>query len=158
MEDSCINSFQRNHKEGNVVIGFTSDYLLMLDCDLKRIDEVKWFAPKFGKKHDLGSSLIIKTTDTPQVDLFGKPLGNYAIVYGKRKCWDAIKWLVGEAYRLGIVNKAFARIRQVGSITIRVNAKNEKIPPPKPIAYFDNGDDTGIMEFLDHWIMCRKMG
>jgi hypothetical protein len=145
-------------QEGNVVLGFTSDVFLMLDCDLKRRAEVKWFAPKFGKEYGLGSSLVIETSCTPQLDLNGKLLGNFAVIYGKKLAWDTIKWLVGEAYRLGMVNKAFANIRQFGSITIRVNAKNNKIPPPRPIAYFDNGDDTGIIEFLDHWIMCRKIG
>jgi hypothetical protein len=56
------------------------------------------------------------------------------------------------------VNKGFIIIRKFGSITIRVNSKNNKIPPPRPICYFSNGDDTGIMEFLGHWVMCRKMG
>jgi hypothetical protein len=145
-------------REGNVVLAFTCDYLLMLDCDLKRIAEVKWFAKAFAKEYDLGSSVVFETSCTPQLDLFGKLLTNCCIVFGKKLSWDTIKWLVEEACRLGMVNKAFANIRRVGSITIRVNAKNRKIPPPRPVAHFDNGDDTGVMEFLDYWVMCRRIG
>jgi hypothetical protein len=145
-------------REGNVVLAFTCDYLLMLDCDMKRKCEVKRFAKEFARFHNLGSAGVFETSCTPQLDLFGKLLTNYCIIFGRRLSWDSIKWLVGEAYRLRMVNKSFANIRQVGSITIRVNAKNKTIPAPRPISYFDNGDDTGIMEFLDHWVMCRKMG
>ena len=67
-------------------------------------------------------------------------------------------WHVQEAYKQGMVNKGFTALRQFGFITIRVNAKNNKIPHPNPICYFSNGDDTGVMEFIDHWIMCRNMG
>jgi len=148
----------RNFREGNVVLAYTSDSLLMLDSDLKREDEVIGFSREYAEFNKLGSSAVFKTSDSSQVDLFGNRLGNYCIVFGKVLPWDEIKWHVREAYRLGMVNKGFVIIRKFGSITIRVNSKNSKIPPPRPISYFSNVDDTGILEFIDHWVMCRKMG
>lgn len=145
-------------REGNVVLGYTSSSILMLDCDLKREDEVIEFAKEYAKFHKLGSVAVFKTSDTPQVDLFGNRLGNYCIIFGKPISWDEIQWHVQEAYRLGIVNKSFTALRQFGSITIRVNSKNDKIPPPKPIFYFRNGDNRGVMAFTKHWVMCRKLG
>lgn len=148
----------RNFKEGNVVLAYTSDSQLMLDCDIKIQDKVIQFSREYGKFHDLGSSAVFKTSDSSQVDLFGNRLGNYCIIFGKVLSWDEVKWHVHEAYRLGMVNKGFTALRKFGSITIRVNSKNNKIPPPRPISYFSNGDDTGVLEFIDHWVMCRKMG
>jgi hypothetical protein len=149
---------RRNFREGNVVLAYTSDSLLMLDCDLKREGKVIGFSREYAKFHDLGSSVVCKTSDSSQVDLFGNRLGNYCIIFGKVLPWEEVKWHVQETYRLGMVNKGFIIIRKFGSITIRVNSKNNKIPPPRPICYFSNGDDTGIMKFIDHWVMCRKMG
>lgn len=143
---------------GNVVLAYTSDSQLMLDCDLKKEDEVKEFAREYAEFHDLGSSAVFKTSDTSQVDLFGNRMGNYCIIFGKVLPWDEVKWHVQEAYRQGIVNKGFTALRKFGSITIRVNAKNNKIPPPKPLYYFPNGDDKGIQEFLEYWRMCRNLG
>jgi hypothetical protein len=148
----------QDNREGNVVLGFMTDVFLMLDCDSKRIDEVKKFAKMYAKKYDLGSSAVLKTSDTPQVDLFGHRLTNCCVIFGMKLSWDEIKWHVQNAYRLGMVNRGFLAMRYFGSITIRVNAKNKKAPRPTLIAYFDNGDDTGVMEFLDHWAMCRNMG
>jgi len=111
-----------------------------------------------SKFHDLGSSAVWKTSDTSQVDLFGNRMGNYCIIFGKILPWDEIKWHVKEAYRLEMVNKGFAALREFGSITIRVNSKNNKIPPPKPLYYFRNGDSRGITAFTKHWKMCRNMG
>jgi hypothetical protein len=146
---------------GNVVLAYTTDSHLMLDCDLKREDEVKEFAKEYTKFHKLGSTAVFKTSDTPQVDLFGNRLINACIIFGKDLVWDEIQWHVGECYRLGIVNKGFTALRKFGSITIRVNAKNDKIPPPMPISYFSNGGKEarkGVMAFTRHWVMCRKMG
>jgi hypothetical protein len=147
--------------KGNVVLAYTSDCHLMLDCDLKREDEVVLFSEEYSKFHDLGSSAVWKTSDTPQVDLYGKRLGNYCIIFGKVLSWDEIQWHIGECYRQGMVNKGFTALRKFGSITIRVNAKNDKIPPPMPISYFSNGSKEarkGVMAFTRHWVMCRKMG
>jgi hypothetical protein len=85
-------------------------------------------------------------------------MGNYCIIFDKVLSWDEIKWHVQEAYRQGIVNKGFTALRKFGSITIRVNSKNNKIPPPKPIYYFSNGDDAGVVKFLEFWRMCRNLG
>ncbi len=130
--------------EGNVVLGYTSDSQLMLDCDLKREVEVKKFAREYTKFHDLGSSAAFKTSDTTQVDLLGNRLIDACIVFGRVPlAFDEIEWHVKEAFRLGMVNKGFAALRKFGFITIRVNSKNSKIPPPKPLFYFNNGEDTG---------------
>ena len=72
--------------------------------------------------------------------------------------WDEIKWHVQEAYRQGIVNKSFTALRKLGSITIKVNSKSNKIPPPKPLYYFRNGDRRGITAFIKHWKICRNLG
>jgi len=143
---------------GNVVLAFTSDSYLMLDCDLKREGEVKEFAKEYAELQKLGSAVVFKTSDTPQVDLYGNRLGNYCIIFGKTLSWDEIKWHIKEAYRLGMVNKGFTALRQFGSITIRVNSKNDRIPPPKPLHYFRNGNRTGVMAFTRHWVMCRNKG
>lgn len=143
---------------GNVVLAFTSDTLLMLDCDLKREDEVIEFAEEYAKFHKLGSVLVMKTSDSNQLDLYGNRLGNYCVIFGKPLSWEEIRWHIKEAYKLGMVNKAFTALREFGSITIRVNAKNDKIPPPKIVHYFRNGERKGIMGFLRHYAMCRKLG
>ena len=144
--------------DGNVVLGYTSDSILMLDCDLQREDEVKEFAEEYTKYHDLGSALVMRTSKSTQVDLFFRPLGNYCVIFGKVLDWQEIKWHVTEAYRLGMVNRAFMALREFGSITIRVNAKNKKIPYPEPLHYFKNGDETGVKEFLEYWAMHRRLG
>ncbi len=148
-------------KQGNVVLAYTSSCLLMLDCDLKREEEVIEFSREYSKYHNLGSSAVWKTSDSSQLDLFANRLGNYCIIFGKILSWDEIKWHVQEAYRLGIVNKGFVIIRKFGSITIRVNSKNDKIPPPMPLTYFQNGGRKarrGVMAFIRHWVMCRELG
>jgi len=148
-------------REGNVVLAYTSSCHLMLDCDLKREDEVVRFSEDYTKFHDLGSSGVWKTSDSSQVDLYGNRLGNYCIIFGKILSWDEVKWHVQEAFCNKMVNKGFVIIRKFGSITIRINAKNNKIPPPMPISYFRNGGKEsrkGVMAFTRHWVMCRKLG
>lgn len=144
--------------KGNVVLAYTSDSQLMLDCDLKTEEEVIKFARKYAKFHDLGSVAVFKTSVTCQVDMNGRRLGNYCIIFGKVLPWDEVKWHVQEVHRLGMVNKGFTALREFGSITIRVSSKNNKIPPPKPLYYFRNGDSRGITAFVRHWKMCRSMG
>jgi hypothetical protein len=143
---------------GNVVIGYTSDTLLMLDCDLKREDEVIEFAREYAKFQGLGSVLVMLTSDSTQVDLLGKPLGNYCIIFGQpvdRLEWS---WHIGECLRLGMINKAFAVLRNYGNITIRANKKNKETPYPRIIYYFANGDETGVNAFLEYWEICRNLG
>lgn len=148
-------------RQGNVVLAYTSSSHLMLDCDLKRENEVTEFARDYALEQDLGSVAVWKTSDTAQVDLFGERLGNYCVIFGKIISWDEIKWHVQEAFRRGMVNKGFVIIRKFGSITIRVNSKNDKIPPPMPIHYFSNGGRKarrGVMAFTRHWVLCRNIG
>jgi len=143
---------------GNIVIGYTSDCTLMLDCDNVREEEVIPLVEEYAKFHDLGSVLVMLSSDKRQMDLDLRLLKNFSIIFGKHLDFREIKWHIQEALRLELIDGAFAKIREFGSITIRVNAKNEEILPPKIYRYFPNGDDIGIMKFLDHWVMCRKMG
>lgn len=135
---------------GNVVLGYTSDVTLMLDCDLKQQVVIK-FGLEYGKFHDLGGVLVAKTSESDQKDLFGNSLGNYCIIYGRLMSWEEVKWHVQEIYRLGMVNKAFTALREFGYITIRVNAKNDRIPAPRVIHYFKIGDKRGTTRFLRYW-------
>lgn len=153
----------KHRREGNVVLAWMNDCFLALDCDLKREEEVTEFAKEYSKVQSLGTSLVAKTSDSGgQVDLFRNKLDNYCIVFGKRLTWEEIQWHIDECYRLGIINKGFRALRKFGSITIRVNAKNDKIPPPAIVRYFSNGDGKkdreGVIRFLEHWIRCKNEG
>lgn len=152
----------KHRREGNVVLAWTTDCFLALDCDLKREDEVTEFEEEYSEVQSLGSSLVAKTSDSSQVDLFGNRLNNYCIIFGKRLTWEEIQWHIDECFRLGIINRGFHKLRKFGSITIRVNAKNDKIPPPAIVRYFSNGDSRkdreGVIRFLEHWVRCRKEG
>jgi len=145
-------------EKGNVVLGYTSESVLMLDCDLKREDEVKEFARDYSLFHDLGSALAMLTSDSGQLDLYGKPVKNFCIIFGKILHWEEIRWHIQECYRLGMINKAFTALRKFGSITVRVNAKNNRMPAPEIFYYFPNGDDGGVRGFLNHWEMCKELG
>jgi len=145
--------------EGNVVLGYCSDTVLMLDIDNQREDVVKDFAVEYTKFHDLGSVLIMKTSETEQMDLFGNRLGKFAVVFGKCPLsWEEIQWHVTEARRLGMIERSFLRLRKFGYITIRVNAKNDKIPCPKISYYYRHGDRTGIFRYIRFYVMCKKLG
>jgi hypothetical protein len=149
----------RDSIEGNVVIGITSDAYLMLDCDQKREQEVIKFSEEYTLFHDLGSSLVMKSSEDGQVDLTDEKLGHYFIVFGATLNWDAVYWHVQEAYRLGMVNKAFAMVcKNSQRITLRLNAKNDKIPPPTIVSYFEHGEFTGVHSFLKDWINLKKLG
>jgi hypothetical protein len=130
----------------------------MLDCDLKREEEVIEFAEEYAKFHDLGSALVMKTSDSTQVDLSFRKLENYSIIFGKVLSWEEIRWHVNEANRLGIVDRKFTALREFGYITIRANAKNEDIPHLEIVHRFENGDDTGVKDYLDFWDMCKELG
>jgi len=151
----------REKGEGNVVVSYMSDCILMLDCDLKRQDDIIEFAREYCKTHNLLDALVMRTSECMQVDLFGEPLGNFCVVFGRILQWSEIRWHVLEAFRLGMVDKGFVVIRKFQSITIRVSAKNNKVPYPKFVAYFDDGDSRiglGIKKFLKYWAMCRGLG
>ena len=150
-------SMKSEKSKGNVVLGCTSNCFLMLDCDKKSESEVVNFSREYTLFHDLGDSLVMKSSDGDGED---SSLCNYFIIFGKPLHWKEIRWHVKEAYRLGMVNEAFTAIREFGTITLRVNAKNNEIPPPKLIdqCYFENGDFTGILAFLRDWVNHRELG
>lgn len=139
----------------NVVIGYTTDCHLCLDCDLKPEKEVIEFAEEYAKFQDLGSVDVYKTSDSPQIDLFGNRLGNYCIIFGKIISWEEVKWHITEAYRLRMIHRSFLVMREIDKITIRVNAKNDKTSPPKLIHTFRNGDDKGTRAFR-RWLKLNK--
>lgn len=148
----------RIKQEGNVVIGFESENILMLDCDVKLEKDLIAFGRDYTLHQDLGDFLLCKTSDITQVDLSGNSLANYAIIFGKFLSRDEIRFHVREAYRLGIVDRSFVRIRRFGSITIRVTAKNNEEPHPEIVYYFRNGDSHGIKEFTDFFDISKELG
>lgn len=133
----------------------------MLDCDLQRNDDVISFSVEYAKFHRLGSVLVALTSEARQWTYDCNPrhiLDNYCIIFGKILHWKEIRWHVREAYRLGMIDKGFLIIRKFGSITERVNAKNNASPYPKPIHYFPNGDNEGIKRYLEFWNLCKTLG
>ena len=60
---------KREFRQGNVVLAYTTSEHLILDCDLKREDEVKKFQEEYARFHDLGSSLSVKTSDSTQLEI-----------------------------------------------------------------------------------------
>ena len=144
--------------EGNVVIGHTVDSNLMLDYDMQTEDKAIKFTKKYAKFHKLGSALVCLTSEPKQMTFDGHILNNYCGIFGKKIDKREVMLHVKEAYRLGMVKKDFLALRQFGYITIRVNAKNDEKPYPKPIYYFRNGDSRGVMEFLRLWATCKNLG
>jgi hypothetical protein len=140
---------QAYSEKGNVVIGFCSDNILMLDLDLHTEETAKAFVKSYSKFHNLGSVLLLKTSDSKQIDLFRNKLNKYSAIFGKVLVWEEVLWHINETRRLGMVERSFANLRKFGFITIRVNAKNDKTPPPKVIAYYQSGDNRGILCFLE---------
>ena len=123
--------------DGNVVLAYTSDCLLMLDVDLKRQDETVEFAREYTLAQDLGSALVMMTSDIGQLDLELKPLKSFCVIFGKCPLdWEEIKWHLTEARRLGMIQRSFLALRKFGYITIRVNAKNNRISYPKKVITF----------------------
>jgi len=145
-------------KDGNVVIGFCSNNILMLDLDLHTEATAKAFVKSYSKFHKLGSVLLLKTSDSNQIDLLGNRLEKYAAIFGKPLIWDEILWHINESRRLGMIERSFLNLRKFGYITIRVNAKNDKTPPPKVVAFYRLGDITGIVAFLEFRNLCKDSG
>jgi hypothetical protein len=143
---------------GNLVIGFSTDNLLMLDCDLKTKNEVIEFAKKYSKFHDLGSALVIKTSDSNKIDQFGNRLENFAVVFGKRISREEKIWHINECYILKIINKEFAETRDFPSTSMRANAKNSRKSHPEILYFFENGDDFGVRKYLEFWNICKDLG
>ena len=67
-------------------------------------------------------------------------------------------WHLTECRRLGMIERSFLKLRKFGFITIRVNAKNDKTPPPKVVALYNLGDMTGIVEFEEFRKYCENLG
>ena len=145
-------------KDGNVVIGFCTNNILMLDLDLHTEATAKAFVKSYSEFHKLGSVLLLKTSDSNQIDLLGNRLKKYAAIFGKPLIWDEILWHIKECRRLGMIERSFLNLRKFGYITIRVNAKNAKIPPPKVVAHYRLGDNTGVVLFLKFRKSCKDLG
>jgi hypothetical protein len=145
-------------KQGNGVIGFCTENILMLDLDLHTETVAKKFVKSYSRFHKLGIVLLINTSDSTQVDLFRNKLNKFSAIFGKTLSWEEIKWHVTESRRLGMVERSFLNLRKFGSITIRVNAKNDKTPSPKPVALYNLGDMTGIMQFNEFREACKDLG
>lgn len=152
------NPKQRCYKDGNIVLGFCSNTFLMLDLDLHTEAVAKAFSKSYSEFHDLGSALLILTSKSTQIDLFGNKLNKYAVIFGKLLTWDEIIWHIKEARRLGMIERSFLNLRKFGYITIRVNAKNDKTPPPKTVALYHLGDMTGIINFNEFRKACKNLG
>lgn len=106
----------------------------------------------------MGSALLILTSESTQVDLFGNKLNKYGVIFGKPLTWNEILWHIKEARRLGMIERSFLNLRKFGYITIRVNAKNDKTPPPKTVALYHLGDMTGIIQFNKFRKACKNLG
>lgn len=57
-----------------------------------------------------------------------------------------------------MIERAFTKLREFGYITIRVNAKNDKIPPPRIIKFFANGDMRGIRDYVSFLNRYKDLG
>ena len=146
-------------KEGNVVLGYCTPTFLMLDIDYQVEELVKDFAQRYAKFHDLGSSLILKTSPwNGQMDLFGNKLGRFSVIFGKPVDWEEIAWHIKEAKRLGMIDRSFVAIRKFGSTTIRTSEKNKETPHPKILAYYRNGDWTGVKHYIKLWVLEKHLG
>ena len=62
--------------------------------------------------------------------------------------WEEISWHIKEARRLGMIERAFTKLRKFGYITERVNAKNNNTPAPKIIKFYANGSMIGIRDYV----------
>jgi hypothetical protein len=146
--------------EGNVVLGFSTSCNLILDIDYQAEDIVLEFAKEYSKFHDLGSSVVLKTSDKYRTDLFGNKLGKYCAVFGKYIDWEEIRWHIKEARRLGMIERTVVIMTRFGDITERANAKNKDTPPPKLIKFFPNnhGDMHGIRDYVSYLNRNKELG
>ena len=145
-------------KDGNVVVGLCTMQYLILDVDERFEADVRDFAENYAKFQRLGSSLVGKTSNSTQRDLYGNVLGNYVIVFGLPISWEEISWHLKEARRLGMIKKVNAVFARFGYITSRTNAKNKDIPPPKIVKFFANGSMLGIKDYVSFWNLTKDTG
>jgi len=150
----------KDTNEGTVVLGFTTADYLLIDADLKRPAEVLMWAKKYAKRHHLGSVLIMKTSDSPQLDLYGRRLYNFAVIFGERLPWQEIMRHIRNALKDRIVDKKFVKMRFQGFITERVNRKNEQIGIPKLFKYIPKGkgSNEGCFEYLKWYKWFKDVG
>jgi hypothetical protein len=142
---------------GIVIIGYTTDCYLMIDADNKRSEEVVDWAKKLTKESKLGSVIIMKTSDCGQNDLDGNKLQNYAIIFGEQLPFQEIKQYVEKAYKDGIVDKKFWKMRFQGITTERVDRKSVSISHPKIFKYIPNGTNEGCFDYLRWWTWFRNI-
>jgi hypothetical protein len=150
---------ERN-KQGNIVVAWTTDRYLAFDVDMKSGKKVIAWADEYGELHDLGSPLVMLSSEENQTDLEGNTdVNNYFVIFGKDGLnWEEICWHYGEAYRLGMINKKALDFRQLGTITLRYNLKNARKPYPTIVHFRKNGDSSGCMEYLRFWTANRYDG
>jgi hypothetical protein len=130
----------------------------MLDLDLHSEATVRDFSKRYSRFHKLGGAMLIKTSESNQIDLFGNKLNKYAVIFGRILSWEEILWHIEECRRLGMIERSFLNLRKFGFITIRVNAKNESTPSPKIVAVYNMGDMTGISLFNEFKECCKNLG
>jgi hypothetical protein len=145
----------------SVVVGFTTSDYLMLDADKKPAKEVVKWTTRYARKYHLGNVLMMKTSDSYQLDLFGNILYNFAIVFGRRLPWQEIMIHMNNALKANIVDKKFVKMRFQGFITERISKKSNRINYPQIFKYIRNGrrkrDREGCFEYLRWWVYYRKV-
>ena len=142
---------------GIVIVGYTTDCYLMLDADNKRPEELTKWTKDLTKNYKLGSVLIMKTSDCGQVDLLGERLSNFMAVFGEPLPFQEIKQYVEKAYKDGIVDKKFWKMRFQGVTTERVDRKSASISYPKFFRYIPNGTHEGCFDYLKWWTWFKNI-
>jgi hypothetical protein len=147
-------------RRGNMVVAYTTNRYLAFDVDFRSGKKVIAWADSYGDFHHLGSNLVMKSSEEDQTDLEGNTdVNNYFVFFGKDGLnWEEIDWHYREASRLGMINKRALDFRELGTITLRYNAKNARKPYPTIVHYHRNGDRSGVMEYLRFWTANRYDG
>lgn len=146
-------------KGGNVVLGFCTVTSLILDVDLQTKERVFEFADTYAEFQGLGSSLVTKTSDSTQRDLFLNRLSNWGIIFGKADmCQEEIAWHLSETRRLGMIKRVNAVFARFGYITERVNAKNKHISAPTIAKFFAHGNMRAIRNYVQFLNRYRNLG
>ena len=142
---------------GIVIIPYTTDCYFMIDADDKRPEEVIKWCTEMTKEYKLGSVLIMKTSDCGQRDLNGNKLMNFLAVFGETLPYPEIRQHVETAYKDGIVDKKFRKMRFQGVASERVTRKSATIGYPTIFKYIPNGTHEGCFEYLDWWKWFRNI-
>ena len=144
----------------SIVIGFTTSDYLMLDADNMTKRRVTEWTRKYRKKYHLGSALVMMTSNEGQLDLFGKRVYNFTVIFGERLPWQENMNHIRNAYKDGMVNKVFLRMRFQGFTTERVNRKCKRKGAPTFFRYFPDPKkrNEGCMEYMKWWKWFREVG